>query len=117
MAQKLFPLIGFLGLLMLGGTASGQSCACPSTCSPCAVGVTQIVLQFNGDERSLIVVKEGPNTVFSSQVFPGDLISLSGSLPNGRFQSASIELTVNGKDRVRIDVNCKPATAVNERFG
>ena len=85
--------IGCIFLLLLEtsiGSLQAQDCNCPTICVPCAGGVLSLSLRYDG-EPTLVTVNELNHESFSDYLNTGDIITLSGSLPNGRFRGNSLD--------------------------
>jgi gliding motility-associated-like protein len=109
-------LIGLL-LTVLTDAAVAQSCKCPTSCSPCAGGILQYTLQYQGTSSANIVVKDASQIVYDNELHPGDLFVVKGVLADGRFSGVKIYLYIDGVENTAIDVLCTTNTVVNGVFG
>jgi hypothetical protein len=80
---------------------------CPSTCSTCSGGVTQLTLKYLGTATGSVSVKAGSTTIFGPQtISPNGNFVLNGSQSDGRFSSNDLDLFVNGSQVGSIHVSC-----------
>lgn len=105
-------------MVSLGYLAAAQQpvdCHCALNCNNCAGGIVKISLQYRGVD-ALVTVKD-PRQIYSSNVRDGQIIVLSGSLPNGKFSGTELTLEINGQLNATIDVTCAALVKVNMVFG
>lgn len=119
--MKIFGVTRFICFLLILSTlalqAIGQSCDCPTNCSPCAGGITEYTLQYQGTQPALIIVRDAANVIFEKTLIPGELFVVKGVVGGGRFAGNKIDLFIDGNEDTTIDVACNGNTAVNSKFG
>ena len=74
-------------------------------CGPCAGGVTDLTLQYNGDTAAMIkVVQQSGDVVFEGRVAPGEQFSFSGT-HDGVF-GMHIYVRIDGLQKANIKTDC-----------
>lgn len=108
-------------LLLQAHLLSGQSCNCPSTCSPCTGGgLTRIELKFNQPVPQRIEANAfdiGGVNQFSSIVPPLGVVVLIGSKQNDRFVGDQVTVKVNGVVDAVINTMCNDNVLVGNTYG
>jgi gliding motility-associated-like protein len=112
-------LLSIVLLFLTMGISQAQSCNCPSidNCSPCSGGIIEYSLQYRGDTKATVSVKDQAAIVFTGELNPGEIFTVKGSTQDGRFAGSKIYLYIDGKENTWIDVLCTSNTVVNSQFG
>ncbi len=86
-------------------------------CVPCEGGVTQLDIQYNGDEEALVLIKRGWRTIFCENVVPGQIISLDGASCYGETFGRKIKLYVDWCYHGKIRTKCYSGIGIGTTQG
>lgn len=94
-----------------------QTC-CPATssCGACRGGITSLTLKYEGTTRANVIVKDA-STIFTDQINPGDLVSISSTLIGRMFSADELNIVVGGRSNAKINITCAEGVFLNSRYG
>jgi gliding motility-associated-like protein len=84
---------------------SSCNCPAPSECKPCAGGISQLTLRYNGFLPALVLIRDNGGAIFIETLQPSEVFTVSGQ-SNGRFAANQIYIFANGIFSAEIKVNC-----------
>ena len=110
-----------LGLfVVIHFNSNGQGCNCPpiASCGPCDSGFTSITLRYNGPGAVTIVATDAGGLLYTGLlVNTGQIITLEGSLANGKFNGNTLSLYVNLAHNFTLNTNCSTPVIINQPLG
>ncbi|MCB0488432.1 MAG: HYR domain-containing protein [Cyclobacteriaceae bacterium] len=109
----------FLLLALVSGGIAAQTCDCPpaNACGVCTGGLTELTFKYSGASSASVTIEDNSGIFFSSTLTPNEEFSISGSLPNGRFQGPSITIKIAAVTNVVISANCSSSVFAGETYG
>src|SRR5687768_10908886 len=125
--MKIFPVfspsIRIIFVVLLFSSAQfalGQGCNCPpiNSCSPCAGDLISLTLQYNGAFAVSITASDNGGTLYTGLlVSPGEVFTVTGSLPNDRFTGSVLNVYVNLGLDFTTSTTCPAGLEVGETLG
>lgn len=115
--SKTFAL--WLILLLISWYANGQTCPCPqaSSCGTCDGGITSLTLKFIKTSASFVTISDDGGDLHSGVLNVGDVITITGSLPNGKFKGGEITIQTAGSPVIVISTDCETPIYPNSVLG
>lgn len=114
-----FRWLIFLLLVLASRGIAAQSCDCPpaNACGACSGGLTGLTLKYNGASSASVTIEDNSGIFFSNTLAPGEEFSISGTLPNNRFQGPSITIKVAAVTNAVLSTNCSSPVFAGETYG
>lgn len=69
-------------------------------------GITSITLRYIGANTVAVNALDNNQIFFNKTLHSGELFTLNGTRPNGKFSGNSVEIRINGSLNIDLDVNC-----------
>ncbi len=90
-----------------------QDCNCPQVCVTCTGTINALTVRYDGP-AALVTLSEVNGQLYSEYVDPGGLITVTGTLPGGRFRGNTLEFAIDGNIVYSTSTNCAAGLFVNK---
>jgi len=96
-ASRPFHALRIFAILLVGFVTTdvaAQNCNCPkpTACNPCSGGFSSFTLKYNGLLNGVVTIYDASGLLKATTVSRYDLITVTSSIPNSKFQGATVNV-------------------------